>query len=93
MQGLAEGKRLEDAAGKPYALALISRRSSMHPGMRYIARGLNALASPGNEAEVEQLMWTLPAGESYNLKPGILIVCSINALASPSNDLEVKQLM
>ena len=63
-QGLAEGKRLEDAAGKPYALALISRRSSMHPGMRYIARGLNALASPGNEAEVEQLMWTLPAGES-----------------------------
>jgi hypothetical protein len=30
--------------------------------MRYIARGLNALASPGNEAEVEQLLWTLPTG-------------------------------
>ena len=62
LQGLAEGKHLEDASGRPYALALISRRSCMHPGMRYIARGLNALASPGNEAEVEQLMWTLPAG-------------------------------
>lgn len=64
MQGLAEGKCQEDAAGKPYAVALITRRSSMHPGMRYIARGLNALASPGNEAEVEQIMWTRPTGEN-----------------------------
>lgn len=25
--------------------------------MRYIARGLNAMAGPGNESEVEQLVW------------------------------------
>ena len=61
-QGSAEGRTLQDAAGRPYGVALVSRRSRLHPGMRYIARGLNALASPGNEAEVEQLMWTQPSG-------------------------------
>ena len=38
--------------------------------MRYIARGLNALASPGNEAEVEQLLWTLPNGDLF-YSPGV----------------------
>ncbi len=61
-QGSAEGRVLQDAAGRSYGVALVSRRSRLHPGMRYIARGLNALASPGNEAEVEQLLWTLPTG-------------------------------
>ena len=61
-QGSAEGRTLQDAAGRSYGVALVSRRSRLHPGMRYIARGLNALASPGNEAEVEQLLWTLPTG-------------------------------
>ena len=61
-QGSAEGRVLQDAAGRPYGVALVSRRSRLHPGMRYIARGLNALASPGNDAEVEQLLWTLPTG-------------------------------
>ncbi len=61
-QGSAEGRTLQDAAGQPYGVALVSRRSRLHPGMRYIARGLNALASPGNEAEVEQLLWTEPSG-------------------------------
>jgi len=61
-QGSAEGRTLQDAAGRSYGVALVSRRSRLHPGMRYIARGLNALASPGNEAEVEQLLWTEPSG-------------------------------
>ncbi len=38
-----------------YTLVLFSRRSRLHPGMRYIARGLNSLASPGNEIECEQV--------------------------------------
>lgn len=29
----------------------------MNPGTRYLSRGLNSLASPGNEYEVEQLVW------------------------------------
>lgn len=36
-------------------LVLFSRRSRLHPGTRYIARGLNNLASPGNEIECEQV--------------------------------------
>jgi hypothetical protein len=48
-QGLAESRRLKDAAGKEYRLAVFGRRSSMHPGTRYLARGLNASAAPGNE--------------------------------------------
>lgn len=46
-----------DAAGRGFTVALLARRSRLHPGMRYIARGLNALASPGNEIECEQLVW------------------------------------
>jgi hypothetical protein len=44
-----------------WVLALISRRSCLHPGTRYLARGLNSAASPGNEVECEQLVWTQAA--------------------------------
>ena len=47
--------------GQKYTLALLARRSCLHPGMRYIARGLNSLGSPGNEIECEQIVWTQPA--------------------------------
>ena len=52
-----EARTLADAAGRRFTVALLARRSRLHPGMRYIARGLNALASPGNEIECEQLVW------------------------------------
>ena len=55
MQGVVEARHLEDNVGQRYCLVLLSRRSGLHPGMRYIARGLNALASPGNEIECEQV--------------------------------------
>lgn len=55
VQGLVEERDLHDVAGMPFAYTIISRRSRLHPGMRYIARGLNALASPGNELECEQV--------------------------------------
>lgn len=57
LQGMAAGCTFKTQDGSPFAVALLSRRSCLHPGMRYIARGLNALAGPGNESEVEQLVW------------------------------------
>ena len=61
LQGVVDSRVLEDADGQRYMLVLFSRRSRLHPGMRYIARGLNGLASPGNEIECEQvikMIWT-----------------------------------
>ena len=57
LQGLAESRRLADARGIEWRLAVFGRRSSSHPGTRYLARGLNAHAAPGNEVEMEQLVW------------------------------------
>ena len=57
-----ESRILEDASGAKYMLVLFSRRSRLHPGTRYIARGLNSLASPGNEIECEQVE---SQGKSY----------------------------
>ena len=54
-QGVVESRSLEDSQGTRYTLVLFSRRSRLHPGMRYIARGLNSRASPGNEIECEQV--------------------------------------
>ena len=41
-----------------YRVAVFGRRSSAHPGTRYLARGLNDAAAPGNEVEMEQIVWT-----------------------------------
>ncbi|XP_075098514.1 putative phosphoinositide phosphatase SAC9 isoform X4 [Nicotiana tabacum] len=38
-------------------VALTARRSRLHPGTRYLARGLNSCYSTGNEVECEQLVW------------------------------------
>lgn len=67
-QGVAESRSLEDSNGQKYTLALLARRSCLHPGMRYIARGLNGLGSPGNEIECEQVVWTQPASLDTPLK-------------------------
>ena len=40
---------------------LLSRRSRRHPGTRYLARGLNEHAGPGNEIECELVIWTRPS--------------------------------
>ena len=55
VQGVVESRTLEDNGGMKYTMVLFSRRSRLHPGMRYIARGLNSLASPGYEIECEQV--------------------------------------
>ena len=47
-----------------YAMALLSRRSRVHPGTRYLARGLNRCAAPGNELESELVVWTWPSSNS-----------------------------
>jgi hypothetical protein len=60
VQGLAECRVLADAAGTRFAVALLARRSRLHPGTRYLARGLNDVAAPGNEVECEQLCWRVP---------------------------------
>mmetsp|Transcript_35677 Transcript_35677/g.87790 ORF Transcript_35677/g.87790 Transcript_35677/m.87790 type:complete len:361 (-) Transcript_35677:185-1267(-) len=57
LQGLAESRRLKDAEGRDFHLVVFGRRSCLHPGTRYLARGLNASAAPGNEVEMEQLVW------------------------------------
>ena len=64
LQGLAESRRLTDANGKAWRLAVFGRRSRLHPGTRYLARGLNAAAAPGNEVEMEQLVWRRVTGEA-----------------------------
>ena len=43
-------------------MGMICKRSSYNPGTRYNARGLNHKASPGNEYEVEQLLWKTVQG-------------------------------
>lgn len=54
-QGLCESRQLHDFDGGRYWMALVSRRSRLHPGPRYKARGLNDYSEPGNELEVEQV--------------------------------------
>jgi len=61
MEGTAESKDLEDGTGDPFKIVLLSRRTRLNPGTRYIARGLNDLCEPGNEIECEQIVWRPPA--------------------------------
>jgi len=56
-QGMAEARVLRDVEGRGWVMTEISRRSRLHPGTRYLARGLNDMASAGNEIECEQLVW------------------------------------
>ena len=63
VQGAIECSHETHPTGERYVVALLSRRSRRHPGTRYLARGLNARAGPGNEIECELLMWTHPQQE------------------------------
>eukprot|EP00892_Ulva_mutabilis_P001530 jgi/Ulvmu1/11378/UM075_0040.1 len=56
LQGLAERRSLPDFTGKLFDVVLFARRSRLHAGTRYKARGLNALSAPANEIECEQII-------------------------------------
>ena len=47
VQGLAEMRTFLDASGRQVHVVSIARRSRLHAGTRYLARGLNAAASTG----------------------------------------------
>ncbi|KAK1320830.1 putative phosphoinositide phosphatase SAC9 [Acorus calamus] len=56
LQGFAECRSF-GVLDQQVTVALTARRSRLHPGTRYLARGLNACFSTGNEVECEQLVW------------------------------------
>ncbi|CAL5013070.1 unnamed protein product [Urochloa decumbens] len=57
LQGFAECRNFGGVGQQGGLVALIARRSRLHPGTRYLARGLNACSGTGNEVECEQLVW------------------------------------
>ncbi|TQD80193.1 hypothetical protein C1H46_034247 [Malus baccata] len=57
LQGFAECRSFGTLGKVKGIVALIARRSRLHPGTRYLARGLNSCFSTGNEVECEQLVW------------------------------------
>jgi hypothetical protein len=57
LQGLAEQRALSDFRGRGFDVVLFARRSRLHAGTRYKARGLNALSAPANEIECEQIVF------------------------------------
>ncbi|TVU20942.1 hypothetical protein EJB05_30548 [Eragrostis curvula] len=62
LQGFAESRNFVGTGQQGGSVALIARRSRLHPGTRYLARGLNACSGTGNEVECEQLVWTPRTG-------------------------------
>ncbi|KAF9593505.1 hypothetical protein IFM89_023998 [Coptis chinensis] len=65
LQGFAECRVFGSSGQQEGVVALTARRSRLHPGTRYLARGLNACFSTGNEVECEQLVWVpKKAGQS-----------------------------
>ncbi|QCD83090.1 probable phosphoinositide phosphatase SAC9 [Vigna unguiculata] len=57
LQGFAECRSFGSSGQLEGIVVLIARRSRLHPGTRYLARGLNSCFSSGNEVECEQLVW------------------------------------
>ncbi|XVE84406.1 hypothetical protein DITRI_Ditri17bG0009900 [Diplodiscus trichospermus] len=57
LQGFAESRSFGSRGQVEGIVALTARRSRLHPGTRYLARGLNSCFSTGNEVECEQLVW------------------------------------
>uniref|UniRef100_A0ACD5VYM2 Uncharacterized protein n=1 Tax=Avena sativa TaxID=4498 RepID=A0ACD5VYM2_AVESA len=62
LQGFAECRSFGGTGQQGGMVALLARRSRLHPGTRYLARGLNACSGTGNEVECEQLVWTPQKG-------------------------------
>ncbi|XVE80883.1 hypothetical protein DITRI_Ditri15bG0016800 [Diplodiscus trichospermus] len=57
LQGFAESHSFGSSGQVEGIVALTARRSRLHPGTRYLARGINSCFSTGNEVECEQLVW------------------------------------
>ncbi|XP_010278654.1 PREDICTED: probable phosphoinositide phosphatase SAC9 [Nelumbo nucifera] len=57
LQGFAECRVFGSSGQQEGMVALIARRSRLHPGTRYLARGLNSCFGTGNEVECEQVVW------------------------------------
>ncbi|KAK3204241.1 hypothetical protein Dsin_018287 [Dipteronia sinensis] len=57
LQGFAESRSFGSSGQLEGIVALTARRSRLHPGTRYLARGINSCFSTGNEVECEQLVW------------------------------------
>lgn len=65
LQGFAECRSFGSLGQQEGIIALIARRSRLHPGTRYLARGINSCSGTGNEVECEQLVWVpKKAGQS-----------------------------
>ncbi|XP_051142615.1 probable phosphoinositide phosphatase SAC9 isoform X2 [Andrographis paniculata] len=65
LQGFAEQRTFGSLGQQEGFVALTARRSRLHPGTRYLARGLNSCYGTGNEVECEQLVWVpKKAGQS-----------------------------
>ncbi|KAM0878793.1 hypothetical protein ACQ4PT_034649 [Festuca glaucescens] len=62
LQGFAECRSFGGTGQQGGLVALLARRSRLHPGTRYLARGLNACSGTGNEVECEQLVWAPQKG-------------------------------
>ncbi|KAL3844314.1 hypothetical protein ACJIZ3_001717 [Penstemon smallii] len=62
LQGYAECRNFGSVGKQEGLVALTARRSRLHPGTRYLARGLNSCYSTGNEVECEQLVWVPKKG-------------------------------
>ncbi|XP_027117809.1 probable phosphoinositide phosphatase SAC9 isoform X1 [Coffea arabica] len=57
LQGFADCRSFGSLGQPEGIVALLARRSRLHPGTRYLARGINSCYSTGNEVECEQLVW------------------------------------
>ncbi|KAL4561231.1 hypothetical protein LXL04_033394 [Taraxacum kok-saghyz] len=66
LQGFVEYRTFGTLGQQEGIVALIARRSRLHPGTRYLARGLNSSYSTGNEVECEQLVW-VPKRDGQNV--------------------------
>ncbi|CAH1441274.1 unnamed protein product [Lactuca virosa] len=66
LQGFVEYRTFGSLGQQDGIVALIARRSRLHPGTRYLARGLNSCYSTGNEIECEQLVW-VPKRDGQNV--------------------------
>ncbi|KAK4800521.1 hypothetical protein SAY86_021008 [Trapa natans] len=66
LQGFAEYRSFGSSGQLEGIVALIARRSRLHPGTRYLARGINSCFSTGNEVECEQIVW-VPKGAAQSI--------------------------
>ncbi|CAI7932204.1 unnamed protein product, partial [Closterium sp. NIES-54] len=91
LQGFAELRAFSDANARLAHVVSLARRSRLHPGTRYLARGINAAAGTGNEVECEQIVWVPPPpgtlsssspGFSSGSSPSISPSSSLSSLSS-----------